>query len=67
MRKITHITSLSVIAYRRLLQTDVRTTSNLGGEPKRSAEGSKAPGDLLTALVEDADEYDLWARSLSAG
>jgi ribosomal protein S12 methylthiotransferase len=25
-----------------------------------------APGDLVTALVEDADEYDLWARPLPA-
>ena len=25
-----------------------------------------APGDLVAALVEDADEYDLWARPLAA-
>ena len=25
-----------------------------------------APGDLVAALVEDADEYDLWARPLPA-
>jgi ribosomal protein S12 methylthiotransferase len=23
------------------------------------------PGDVVTALVEDADEYDLWARPLA--
>ena len=26
-----------------------------------------APGDMVQALVEEADEYDLWASPLPAG
>ena len=55
MRKISRITSPSAIAYRKLLRTDVRITSNIRGEPKRSAQGSKRSFNLLDQWVLSLD------------